>query len=114
MRQKRKVNANYTSCFSAYVVFLVILVSLAGIVIEPLMIAGVTKLHYGYIKAWIGLTAFSFIFSLMLATCFILNNASILRIGKTPESLFLWLNKMFRVILFVCHFFVAHAWHRGR
>ena len=62
--------------------------SLAGTVIEPLMITGVTQLHYGYIKAWIGLTAFSFIFSLMLAVCFILNNAHVLRIGKKPEILF--------------------------
>jgi hypothetical protein len=94
MRLKRKVNANYYSCFSAYVVFLAILVSLAGIVIEPLMIAGVTQLHYGYIKSWIGLTAFSFIFSLMLAVCFILNNAHILRIGKKTEILLLSLNKI--------------------
>ena len=92
MGLERKVNANYAFCFSAYVVFLAILVSLAGIVIEPLMIAGVTQLHYGYIKAWIGLTAFSFIFSLMLAVCFILNNAHVLRIGKKSDILFLSLD----------------------
>ena len=82
------VNANYASYFSAYVVFLAILVSLAGIVIEPLMITGVTQLHYGYIKAWLGLTAFSFIFSLVLCICFILNNAHVLRIGKKPKTFF--------------------------
>jgi len=88
---------------NAYVVFLAILVSLAGIVIEPLMIAGVTQLHYGYIKAWIGLTAFSFIFSLMLAVCFILNNAHVLRIGDN------WFNDALCVLADIVFFFVPEV-----
>ena len=68
--------------FSAYVIFLAIMVSLTGLVMEPLMIAGISQLNPGYIKSWMAMTAFCFIFSLMLALCFILHNIHVIRIGK--------------------------------
>jgi len=85
---------------NAYVIFLAILVSLAGLVLEALMIAGITQLNPAYIKSWMVMTAFSFLFSLMLAMCFILHNAHVIRIGDN------WFNDGLCVLADVVFFFI--------
>ena len=64
------------------------------------MIAGITQLHHGYIKAWMCMAAFSFIFSLMLAFCFILHNLHVIRIGDN------WFNDALCVLADVVFFFI--------
>jgi len=85
---------------NAYVIFLAIMVSLTGLVMEPLMIAGISQLNPGYIKSWMGMTAFCFIFSLMLALCFILHNLHVIRIGDN------WFNDALCVLADVVFFFI--------
>jgi len=85
---------------NAYVIFLAIMVSLTGMVMEPLLIAGITQLNHSYIKSWMCLTVFSFIFSLMLALCFILHNCHVIRIGDN------WFNDALCVLADVVFFFI--------
>ena len=76
------------------------MVSLTGLVMEPLMIAGISQLNPGYIKSWMAMTAFCFIFSLMLALCFILHNIHVIRIGDN------WFNDALCVLADVVFFFI--------
>jgi len=85
---------------NAYVTFLAILASLVGLILEPLMIIGITQLNQVYIRSWFAMTAFSFLFSLMLALCFILHNAHILRIGDN------WFTDALCVLADIVFFFI--------
>ena len=61
---------------------MVILVSLIGVVLESLLIAGVLQPKKpGYIRAWFWLAAFSIIFSVVLAISFLLHNLGSIAIG---------------------------------
>lgn len=86
--------------FSAYVVFLAILASSIGLILEFIMITGIIQLNPGYIRAWFLMTGFSFLFSLMLALCFILHNAHVIRIGEN------WFNDALCVLADVVFFFI--------
>lgn len=85
---------------NAYVLFLTILVSLIGLILEPLMIAGISQLNPVYVKSWLTMTAFCFLFSLMLALTFILHNVHIIRIGDN------WFNDALCVMADVVFFFI--------
>ena len=86
--------------FSAYVLFLAILASLIGLVLEPLMISGISTLNPAYIRAWMCMTVFSWVFSMILALCFILHNAHVIRIGDN------WFNDALCVLADVVFFFI--------
>ena len=86
--------------FSAYVLFLAILASLIGLVLEPLMISGITTLNPAYIRAWMCMTVFSWLCSMVIALCFILHNAHVIRIGDN------WFNDALCVIADVVFFFI--------
>ena len=65
--------------------------------------AGITQLNPGYVRAWFVMTAFSFLFSLMLALCFILHNTHILRIGDN------WFTDALCVLADVVFFFIPDS-----
>jgi len=85
---------------NAYVLFLAILASLIGLVLEPLMMYGVSTLNPAYIRAWMTMTVFSWIFSMIIALCFILHNAHVIRIGDN------WFNDALCVLADVVFFFI--------
>jgi hypothetical protein len=85
---------------SAYVIFLAIIVSLIGVIVEPVMISGITQLNPAYVRAWFVMTVFCFLFSVVLAMCFILHNASLIRIGDN------WFNDALCVLADVVFFFI--------
>lgn len=85
---------------NAYVIFLMVLVSLIGLILEPFMICGITQLNPAYIRAWFTMTVITFSFSLIVALTFILHNAHVIRIGDN------WFNDALCVLADVVFFFV--------
>ena len=69
---------------SAYVLALVIIVSLIGIIVESLLIAGVLRPKNDvYIRTWFWLAGFTITFSLLLAISFLLHNLGTFYIGDS-------------------------------
>ena len=67
----------------AYVLALIILLSLTGIVLEPLLIVGVLQTYRaGFIRAWFWLTGFTIVSSLTLAASFLMHNFGSLAPGE--------------------------------
>jgi len=85
---------------NAYVVFLMSFISLIGVIVEPVMMAGIIQLNPAYIRSWFIMTMFSFVMSLIVALTFILHNAHVIRIGDN------WFNDALCVLADVVFFFV--------
>lgn len=67
---------------NAYVLGMVIIVSLIGVFLESLLIWGVLQPHRaGYIRAWFWLTGFTILSSIVLAVSFLLHNIGSIAIG---------------------------------
>ena len=75
-------------------------ISLVGVIVEPVMMAGIIQLNPAYIRAWFVMTMFSFVMSLIVALTFILHNAHVIRIGDN------WFNDALCVLADVVFFFV--------
>ena len=57
---------------AAYVVLMIIIISLAGVSLEPLMMVGVIQRYPAYIKIWFVMTIFTLTASVVMAMSFLL------------------------------------------